>query len=98
MSATHTDPTVNCAWLDMRMELRFWLNLSVLELSTFMIAFPASLTNARLLWNASVASKKLRRSQRRVSMGSPRRFGVERLSVLDIAIREVVPYERVIVW
>lgn len=59
MSATQTEPTVNWSLVDIRMESRFWLNWRWVELSTFMIACPASLTNAILLWNASTLFRKL---------------------------------------
>ena len=63
MSETQTEPTVNWSLVEMRIELRFWFTLRRVELSTFMIALPAPLTNARRSLKAWLSSTKLEMGQ-----------------------------------
>ena len=59
MSATHRLPTVNWSLVEILIAFRLSLKLTFVVLSTFMIAFPASFTNASLSWAAWLAPTKL---------------------------------------
>lgn len=59
MSTTHTEPMVNLSLVLIRIESLLLGNLSVLELSTFMMAFPFAFTNASCFLDASFALRKL---------------------------------------
>lgn len=60
MSAIQRLPTVYCAVEEIRIELRLSPKLMLVELSTFMIAFPASLIRVSFEWLACAAPTKLK--------------------------------------
>lgn len=59
MSAIHTLPTAKLSLVEMRTVLRLSLNGTFVVLSTFIIAFPAELTNASFSDTACDAVTKL---------------------------------------
>ena len=52
-------PTVNWSLVEMRIESRFWFTFRLVELSTFMMALPASFIKASRSLDAWPASTKL---------------------------------------
>lgn len=78
---------MNWSLVDNRKELRFWPNFNWVVLSTLMIAFPASLVYASLLWNASMFPKKLYSRRTCQPKLCPCIVEWSVSSVLDIAVR-----------